>query len=137
MGAFAPTFNINFKFAINFNISTNFKLINQSEVMYMLGGNMFGMGMKSARVGHQIDAEVVAGKTLLANTKMTAQQLDFIETQLQQFAQMLGQQDPMASMQFNNLVQQINNIQGQIVNGITQAESSFVKIDSLTDKIQN
>lgn len=105
--------------------------------MYMLGGSMFGMGMKSARVGDQIDAEVVAGKTLLANTKMTAQQLDFIETQLQQFAQMLGQQDPMASMQFNNLVQQINNIQGQIVNGITQAENSFVKIDSLTDKIQN
>lgn len=105
--------------------------------MYMLGGNMFGMGMKSARVGDQIDAEVVAGKTLLANTKMTAQQLDFIETQLGQFANMLGQTDPMASMQFQNLVQQINNIQGQIVNGISQAESSFVKIDALTDKIQN
>lgn len=103
----------------------------------MLGGFGIGTGMRAARTGDQIDAEVVAGKTVLANTKMTAQQLDFIETQLQQFAQMLGQTDPMAAMQFQNLVQQINNIQGQIVNGISQAEQSFVKIDSLTDKIQN
>ncbi|HEF5065801.1 hypothetical protein [Bacillus paramobilis] len=103
----------------------------------MLSGLGFGTGMRAARTGDQIDAEVVAGKTVLANTKMTAQQLDFIETQLQQFAQMLGQSDPMAAMQFQNLVQQINNIQGQIVNGISQAEQSLLKIDSLTDKIQN
>lgn len=112
--------------------------INQTTT---IGGNnmlgSFGIGMKSARVGDQIDAEVVAGKTVLANTKMTAQQFDFIETQLQQFAQMLGQADPMAAMQFQNLQQQINNIQAQIINGITQAEQSFQKIDTLTDRIQN
>src|SRR5574342_702055 len=101
--------------------------------MKMLGGNMFGMGMKSARVGDQIDAEVVGAKTVVASTKMVAQQFDFVESQLQQFAQMIGQADPMAAMQFQNLQQQINNIQSQIVNNLTQVEQSLVKIDGLTD----
>lgn len=101
----------------------------------MLGG--FGLGMKSARVGDQIDAEVKGAKAIVSNTKMTAQQLDFIETQLNQFAQLVGQADPMAAMQFQNMVQQINNIQGQIVNGLNQVDQSLSTIDSHTNAIQN
>jgi hypothetical protein len=101
----------------------------------MLGG--FGLGMKSARVGDQIDAEVKGAKAIVSNTKMTAQQLDFIETQLNQFAQLVGQADPMSAMQFQNLVQQINNIQGQIVNGLVQIDNSLTTIDSHTNAIQN
>lgn len=103
----------------------------------MLNGMGFGMGMKSARVGDQIDAEVTALRGVATNTKMTAQQFDFVESQLQQFAQIIGQADPMAAMQFQNLQAQINNIQGQIVNGLTQIEQGLTKIDTITDKIQN
>lgn len=103
----------------------------------MLGGGMFGMGMKSARVGDQIDAEVTALKSVVTNAKLTAQQFDFVETQLQQLSQMAGNTDPMLAMQFQQLQQQINNVQAQVVNGLTQVESGLVKIDTLTDKIQN
>jgi hypothetical protein len=104
----------------------------------MLGGNgMFGMGMKSARVGDQIDAEVTALKSVASSTKLTAQQFDFVETQLAQLAQMAGNSDPMLAMQFQQIQQQIDNIQSQMVNGLTQLEQGLTKIDSLTDKIQN
>jgi hypothetical protein len=101
----------------------------------MLGG--FGFGLKSARVADQIDAEVKAGKSIVQNTNMVAQQFDFVESQLQQFAQLITQADPMAAMQFQNLQAQINNIQSQIVNGLRQIDQSFTNIDGLTDKIQN
>lgn len=100
-------------------------------------GNGFGFGMKSARVGDQIDAEVTGLKGIVNNGKLTAQQFDFVETQLQQFAQLIGQQDPMVAMQFQNMQQQINNIQSQLVGALTQVEQGLVKIDALTDKIQN
>lgn len=97
----------------------------------------FGFGMKSARVADQIDAEVKGGKTVIQNTLMVAQQFDFVETQLQQIAQIVAQADPMASMQFQNLQQPINNIQAQIVNGLRQLDQTLTNVDSLTDKIQN
>jgi hypothetical protein len=101
----------------------------------MLGG--FGFGMKSARVGDQIDAEVKGLKSVVASTNMVAQQFDFVESQLQQIAQMVGSADPVAAMQFQNLQAQINNIQAQIVNNLRQIEQGLTNIDSLTDKIQN
>lgn len=103
----------------------------------MIGTGMFGMGMKSARVGDQIDAEVTALKGVTSNTKLTAQQFDFVESQLQQLAQLAGNADPMLAMQFQQLQQQINNVQAQVVNGLTQIEQGLTKIDAITDKIQN
>ena len=97
----------------------------------------FGLGMKSARVGDQIDAEVKGAKAIVLSTKMVAQQFDFVESQLQQFSQLIGNQDPMAAMQFQNLQQQINNIQSQIVNGLNQIDTSLATIDSHTNAIQN
>lgn len=105
-------------------------------MIYMLGGNGFGMFNKAGRVADQVDAEAKAGILALQNAKATAQQFDFVETQLQQFAQLLSQQDPMTAMQFQNLQQQINNIQQQIVNGVNAGEQHFRNIDGLTDKIQ-
>lgn len=106
----------------------------------MLGGNGFGGGFmggnKAARVADQVDAEAKAGQLALQNAAQVAAQFDFVESQLQQFAQIIGQADPMAAMQFQNLQQQINNIQGQVVNGIKAAETHFRAIDGLTDKIQ-
>ncbi|MGF9741557.1 hypothetical protein ABEX38_29760, partial [Priestia megaterium] len=89
----------------------------------------FGFGMKSARVGDQIDAEVTALKGVVGNAKLTLQQFDFVESQLQQLAQMAGNTDPMLAMQFQQLQQQINNIQAQAINGFTQVEQGLVKID--------
>lgn len=102
----------------------------------MINGFGFG-GMKAARVGDQIDAEVKGAKALVLNAKTTASQFDFIESQLAQFSQIIGQQDPMAAMQFQNLQQQIDNIQTQIVNSLAQVEASLSQIDSLTNAIQN
>ena len=102
----------------------------------MLSGFM-NMNTKSQRVADQIDAQVISLKNLSQNVKTTAQQFDFVESQLQQFAQIIGQHDPMASMQFQNMQQQINNIQTQVVNGLQQIEQGLQQIDSLTDKIQN
>ncbi|MDA2738436.1 hypothetical protein PDQ75_25105 [Bacillus cereus group sp. Bc015] len=99
--------------------------------------NSFGFGMKSARVGDQIDAEVTALKGVAQNTKLTAQQFDYVESQLQQLSQLAGNTDPMLAMQFQQLQQQINNVQAQMVNGLTQIEQGLTKIDNLTDKIQN
>lgn len=102
----------------------------------MIGG--FGFGNKAARVGDQIDAETKAGILAVNNAKAVAQQFDFVETQLKQFAQLIGQSgDQMAAMQFQNLEQQINNIQLQLVNGLNACEQHFRNIDAQTDKIQN
>lgn len=96
-----------------------------------------GSGMKAARTGDQIDSIVMGLKGVVTNTKMTAQQFDFIETQLQQFAQGLQAEAPHLASTFANLTAQINNIQGQVVTGLNQLETGLVQIDSLTDKIQN
>lgn len=103
---------------------------------FLGGGSLLGGGLKAARTGDQIDAVVTGAKAVANNTKMTLQQFDFVETQLQQFAQALQQDAPQLAMSFANLVQQINNIQGQATNGIAQIEQALVQIDSLTDKIQ-
>lgn len=105
--------------------------------LIMFNNMGLGMGMKSARVGDQIDAEVKGGKSVIANAKMVAQQFDFVETQLTQFSQMLQQQDPMVAMQFQNMTQQINNIQAQLVGSLTQVDQTLTSIDQLTDRIQN
>lgn len=94
-------------------------------------------GQKSARVGDQIDAEVKAAKALLQNANTVAQQFDFYEQQLAQFAQMLQGHDPSAAMQFQMLQQQINNTQTQIVQALQQVNQQLTNIDTLTDKIQN
>jgi hypothetical protein len=99
--------------------------------------NGFGFGMKAARVGDQIDAETRAVKATVENTLMVAQQFDFVETQLQQFAQLLQADAPHLAMQFQNLQSQINNIQGQIANNLRQVVQALTNIDALTDKIQN
>ena len=116
--------------------STNLILL-AKQVKGNIGSLSFGLGMKSARVGDQIDAEVTALKGVVSNAKLTLQQFDFVESQLQQLAQLAGQADPMLAMQFQQLQQQINNIQAQAVNGYVQVENGLVKIDGLTDKIQN
>ncbi|TVX89680.1 hypothetical protein [Paenibacillus agilis] len=103
----------------------------------MFGSNGFGFGNKSARVGDQIDAEVKGLKNVVNSVNMVAQQFDFVEAQLQQFAQIIGNSDPMAAMQFQNLQAQINNIQGQIVASLGQINQGLTNIDALTDKIQN
>jgi ABC-type transporter Mla subunit MlaD len=109
---------------------------NQGDKTMFGTTGIFGSGMKAARTGDQIDAVVTGAKSVIANTKLTATQFDFIESQLQQFAQGLVQEAPHLAGTFNNLVQQINNIQGQIVNGLTQVEQALVQVDGLTDKIQ-
>lgn len=102
----------------------------------MLSGLGLGTGMKAARTGDQIDAKVQAGKSVLDMAEMSLQQLDFIESQLTQMAQQLQHEAPMIAMNFQNLVQQINNNQAQVANGVRQAKQIFVEIDGLTDKIQ-
>jgi hypothetical protein len=96
---------------------------------------LFG-GMKAARTGDQIDAQVQGARQLVANAKMTAQQFDFIETQLQQLAQLVGDTDQMAVMQFQNMKQQMNNIQAQIINSLSGVDEALAHIDKLTDNIQ-
>ena len=98
-------------------------------------GNLTG-GMKAARTGDQIDAEAKAGLAIVTNTRTVTQQFDFVEAQLEQFATIISQADPMAAMNFQNLKAQINNIQTQVNNGLNQVENSLRTIDSLTDKIQ-
>jgi hypothetical protein len=106
--------------------------------MDMFGSNLgFGTGLKAERVGNAIDAKVQAGKSALDMAEMSLQQLDFIEQQLTQMAQQLQAEAPMIAMQFQNLVQQINNQQGQVVSAVRQAKMNFSEIDGLTDKIQN
>ncbi|MEC0276829.1 hypothetical protein [Peribacillus frigoritolerans] len=99
-------------------------------------GGVLGSGMKAARVGDQIDAEVKGALSIASNTIMTLDQFDFVETQLAQFGQLLQQENPLLAQQFQNLVNQINNIQGQAKNGISQIQTSLRTIDSHTNVIQ-
>lgn len=102
--------------------------MSEREEITMFGTGLgFGSSLKSARVADQIDAEVNAGKAILTGVKITAQQFDFVESQLSQFAQLIGQADPQSAMQFQSLQQQINNIQLQITTGLTQVEASLQK----------
>jgi hypothetical protein len=105
----------------------------------MLGtiGGVFGNGMKAARVADQVDAHVRTARGQVQNINMVAQQFDYVETQLQQIAQLVSQSgDAMAAMQFQTLQAQINNIQGQITNSLRLVDQELAAIDALTDKIQ-
>lgn len=106
------------------------------EIKMFNSGLGFGLNNKAGRVADQVDSEAKAGLLAITNVKTVAQQFDFVEATLQQIAQMAGQDNPMLAMQFQQMQQQINNIQTQIVNGLNSAEQSFRTIDSLTDKIQ-
>lgn len=100
--------------------------------------NGFGLGnMRSARVADQVDAEIAGARNIINSTKMVAGQFDFLESQLQQLAQLIGQAEPSLAMQMQSMQASINNIQQQILGGLTQVEQSLTKMDSLTDKIQN
>lgn len=104
-------------------------------------GGMMGSGMKAARTGDQIDAQVTAARGLLSQAQMSAAQFDGIEIQMQQIAGMLQQvQDPsmaMLAMQFTGMQTQIDNTQKQIVSALTQLAPVLQEIDNLTNKIQN
>jgi uncharacterized protein (DUF1501 family) len=111
---------------------------NEREGNLIMFGTVFGQGLKSARVADQIDAQVVAGKSLLQNSMMTAQQFDNVELTLQQVAQIVASNgDTMGAMQFETLKNQINQIQAQIVANLNEVAKVLANIDSLTDKIQN
>ena len=101
----------------------------------------FGTGMKAARTGDQIDAQVTAARGLLNQASMAAAQFDSIEVSMQQISQMLQQsQDPslaMLAMQFNMLQTQVDNTQKQIQSSLTQLSPILQEIDNLTNKIQN
>lgn len=102
---------------------------------------VFGTGMKAARTGDQIDAQVIAARGLLTQASMAAANFDNIEVQMQQISTMLQQsQDPslgMLAMQFNMLQTQVDNTQKQIQSSLTQLAPILQEIDNLTNKIQN
>lgn len=99
---------------------------------------MFGQGMKAARTGDQIDAQVVAGKSLAQNTIMSLQQFDGIEATLNQLAQLVAASgDTMGAMQFEQLKNQIDGYQKQAQTNVQQIVQVFDTINALTDKIQN
>jgi hypothetical protein len=105
----------------------------------MLNGFGIGNGMKAARTGDQIDAQVTAARGLLSQATLAANNFDMIEQQLQQMSTMM-QQDPsfaMLAMQFNMIQQQIDANQKQIQNSLTQLAPILQEIDNLTNKIQN
>jgi hypothetical protein len=103
-------------------------------------GSMMGSGMKAARTGDQIDAQVTAARALVNQATMAAAQFDAIEVSMQQISQMLQQaNDPslsMLAMQFNMLQTQVDNTQKQIQSPLTQLAPVLQEIDSLTNKIQ-
>jgi hypothetical protein len=108
----------------------------------MFGNTMaFGGGMKAARTGDQIDAQVTAARGLLSQATMAAAQFDSIEVSMQQISTMLQQSnDPslaMLAMQFNMLQTQVDNTQKQIQSSLTQMSPILQEIDNLTNKIQN
>lgn len=107
----------------------------------MLNGFGIGTGMKAARTGDQIDAQVVAARGLLTQATMAAAQFDGIEMQMQNIAQMLQQsQDPqlaMLAMNFQMIQQQVDNTQKQIQSSLTQLAPILQEIDNLTNKIQS
>lgn len=105
--------------------------------------NTFGLGtgMKAARTGDQIDAQVTAARGLLSQATMAAGQFDMIEQQMAQIATMMQQsQDPtlaMLAMQFTMLQNQVDATQKQIQGSLTQLAPILQEIDNLTNKIQN
>lgn len=107
----------------------------------MMLNNMFGGGMKAARTGDQIDAQVVAARGLLQQAVQAATQFDSIEMQMQQVSTMLQQtQDPslmMLANQFTMLQTMVDNTQKQIQSSLTQMTPILQEIDNLTNKIQN
>jgi len=111
------------------------------EEYNMLTGFGLGTGMKAARTGDQIDAQVVAARGLLQQAISASNTFDNIEMQMQQISQMLGQvQDPsmqMLAMQFQMLQQNIDSTQKQIQGSLTQLAPVLQEIDNLTNKIQN
>jgi hypothetical protein len=114
---------------------------NNKGVITMLNAGLFGTGMKAARTGDQIDAQVVAARGLVTQASMAASQFDSIEMQMQQIASMLQQsQDPslmMLSGQFSMLQTMVDNTQKQIQSSLTQLAPILQEIDNLTNKIQN
>lgn len=106
----------------------------------MLNFNL-GSGMKAARTGDQIDAQVTAARGLLNQAAMAANSFDNVEMQMNQIAQMLAQtSDPsmqMLAMQFQMLQQNIDQNQKQIQSALQQMAPILSEIDSLTNKIQN
>ena len=106
----------------------------------MLTGFGLGTGMKAARTGDQIDAQVVAARGLLNQAITASNSFDNIEMQMQQISQMLGQvQDPsmqMLAMQFQMLQQNVDSTQKQIQSSLTQLAPVLQEIDNLTNKIQ-
>ena len=106
----------------------------------MLNFNL-GTGMKAARTGDQIDAQVTAARALLNQAAMAANQFDNVEMQMQQIGQMLSNtSDPtmqMLAMQFQMLQQNIDATQKQIQSALTQLAPVLQEIDTLTNKIQN
>jgi gas vesicle protein len=100
-----------------------------------------GSGLKAARTGDQIDAQVTAARGLLNQAMMSAKNFDSVEMQMNQIAQMLSQTtDPtmqMLSMQFQMLQQNIDQNQNQINSALQQLLPILNEIDGLTNKIQN
>jgi uncharacterized coiled-coil DUF342 family protein len=111
------------------------------EETKMLTGLGLGSGMKAARTGDQIDAQVTAARGLLNQALTASNNFDNIEMQMQQISQMLGQvQDPsmqMLAMQFQMLQQNIDATQKQIQGALGQLSPIMQEIDNLTNKIQN
>jgi len=101
----------------------------------------FNTGMKAARTGDQIDAQVTAARGLVNQAMMAANNFDGIEVQMQQIAQMLSQtQDPsmaMLAMQFQMLQTNIDATQKQVQASLQQLAPILQEIDNLTNKIQN
>ena len=106
----------------------------------MLNFNL-GTGMKAARTGDQIDAQVTAARALLNQASMAANSFDNVQMQMNQIAQMLAQTtDPpmqMLAMQFQMLQQNVDSSQKQIQSAIQQLIPILSEIDTLTNKIQN
>ena len=108
----------------------------------MFGNTMaFGGGMKAARTGDQIDAQVTAARGLLNQATMAASQFDTIEQSMAQISTMLQQSNhpssAMLAMQFNMLQQNVDSTQKQIQSSLTQLTPILQEIDNLTNKIQN
>lgn len=107
----------------------------------MLNAFGIGTGMKAARTGDQIDAQVTAARGLLSQATLAAANFDMIEQQMSQLASMLQQaQDPslgMLAMQFSMLQNQVDATQKQIQNSLQQLAPILQEIDNLTNKIQN
>lgn len=108
---------------------------------FLNGGLLGTTGMKAARTGDQIDAQVGLLRGLLNQATMAAQQFDSIEMQMQNIAQQFqSTQDPtflMLGNQFQMLQTMVDASQKQIQGALQQAMPILQEIDNLTNKIQN